>query len=769
MNQRQHPPLFRQPTASTAIKCAVIALLALLGAACSGSADAPGTRDSGPLDGLLTKPDGPIFADLGDNDGAPRHDGALNPDGKTTADSASDGRPPADGPLGDGPAKDGCTNACAFGDKRCAGAGASSGVETCVNGPAGCTIWGPSALCGSGKVCKNNSCVSGCIDECGSGDVSCDPQGGVRKCIAQGGCLVWDQAQPCPPTTACNLGRCEAASLTITTDTELCGEQNIAGTFTVQGGAKVTCKSGSLRINAKNILIDPQSTIDLSETSDSPGGENGRQCSYRFSGGGGGSYGGPGNNGEVIGYNANGCGSCGGGKAGAIRGDAYHDAITAGFAGGSGCAKTSCTASSPPGDWTAGGKGGGEIQLIADEKVTVYGTLRARGGQGQSTATSSASGGGGGSGGGVLIRGAEVDLSSTAVVDLSGGAPGSGPGQKPYYCSSTTYGRGGTGGEGRLIVIHGEKITNKATIDGVASASWMPPTDLSSTSHPDKTLAYNDDFQDFSVSWSQPFAQVQGYYTILDDNPATQLTAANGSYTTTTQQTFAVSKFTKPGYWYFHLLSVHQSAALSTIATRFRLWINSTPHSISSPSHPDDKTWYSDPAKKTVSLNWQAPGEVPDASFKGYWYRIDRVSNTSPTGAKNGGWTFSPNMQLIVATDHSGAALSDDVYYFHLVSEDTIGNLTRQAAHYRLQLGSEPAKIALFGYVKDNAGAPVAGAKVRIEPYGREQTTDANGYFLFSDTYELDYVLTVAESGTTKLTRKVTVNSAASPLQLALP
>ena len=42
--------------------------------------------------------------------------------------------------------------------------------------------------------------------------------------------------------------------------------------------------------------------------------------------------------------------------------------------------------------------------------------------------------------------------------------------------------------------------------------SLMPPMDLRSSTHPDPSLYYNDDFEIFNVAWSKPFSNLAGYF-----------------------------------------------------------------------------------------------------------------------------------------------------------------------------------------------------------------------------------------------------------------
>jgi hypothetical protein len=632
----------------------------------------------------------------------------------------------------------------------------------------GCTDWDTPVPCATGQTCAGGVCQGGgCTNKCTPGQVSCSGNS-VLKCVPSGNCWDWDSGTPCPSGETCSGGQCLKGSVTITTDTQLCGEHSYAGAFIVQGGAKVYCPTGTMKIRANTIFIDPSSTIQVSATSTAAGGANSNKCSsyYYSSGAGGGGYGSSGGKGATIYWYGSSyyCKSCGGSSGGGIMGSIYDMFVEPGTSGGKGCnqrSSSSCTS------WNAGGKGGGAVELVATDKVTLMGKVLAEGGNGANgTGTSYNSGGGGGSGGGVLIMAPDVDVTSTASVSTKGGTGGKG--SYKYYCSHNkvySYANGGSGGQGRVKVLYGDTYANTGAITGAKSISWMPPSKITSPTHPDPTLYYNDTFNQFTVTWTKAYAGAKGYWYKVDQDPKTQLTPTNGTYTSAFTQTFPATTINKAGDWYFHILSVHSNDAPSTVANRYKIRINSAVHSIASSSHPDPNTWYPDPSKKTVTFTWSPPSGVPAASFKGLWYKVDNAKNT-PAPSKNNmaGWTFTTNQQLLLQKDYQGVMFKDWTYYFHLVSEDTMGNLTKAASTYRFQIGQEPSKMNFFGYATEaGTGTKLSGVKVELEPYGLSTTTDANGYFIFNNVYEGTYALKASKSTYKDTSVQVTVNASAVP------
>ena len=166
-----------------------------------------------------------------------------------------------------------------------------------------------------------------------------------------------------------------------------------------------------------------------------------------------------------------------------------------------------------------GGKGGGVLRLIAGKNITIDGQVTANGEAGGSSA--SYGGGGGGSGGGILIA-SQKKVTITGSVSAAGGSGGSGG-------SGYT---GGVGGQGRIKILTGGDKSVTGTVNGTRTDGLMPPLSISSSSHPDQTLYYNDDSPGLSLAWDQAFMGRQGYYwgvNTTQSRPPTPAPAARGA------------------------------------------------------------------------------------------------------------------------------------------------------------------------------------------------------------------------------------------------
>lgn len=665
-----------------------------------------------------------------------------------------------------------CVDECSLNAKKCE----DNGVATCVAGGSGCTEWGDAAPCSSGWVCEQGECMAPCTDECTLGATAC-ANSLFRTCIlGADGCATWDDGLACPAPSACVDGGC---SIILSQNTELCGVvdlRSVNGDFVVQGGATVTCNgaAASLSVYAKSIFVDPGSSIDLSGKSAIKSGLDFGICDDLNCNTGNGRTGASGGgNGTAGGNSANvsykykfsqfgscDCGTCPGKVGGAIQNTAYDLEVSPGGRGGNGCAYYSefqgCT------DDAFGGKGGGVVRLFGSQDVTILGSVLVDGDNGDGGTLTA--GTGGGAGGSILLAAPGVTVGG--ALSAMGGAGGV---SNPFNVSCFTgqYNtNGGAGGQGRVKIVHGGSYVNNGTIFGATTnVSYLPPLDIQSDTHPVSGGVYNSTFDSFHVTWTKPYSSAAGYWWALSKSANFQLTPANGTYTTTPNVVVPASAFTSAGTWYFYVVTVHSNAETSTIANKYSFYVNNSPHNLTSPTHPIQTVWYSEPQKTTVTMAWSPPAGLSSSHFSGYWYKLDHQYGTLP-GTEEDGYTFTPNTQVVLTHDWQGLPIGPGAYHFHLVAEDLMGNPTPVAVQYLLQIGSEPAKMNLFGYVKGPGNVPVTGALVQVHPYGNNVTTDVNGYFLISSLYLGKYDVYVTHPNYATLKQSIELSASIVPLTL---
>ncbi len=606
------------------------------------------------------------------------------------------------------------------------GACSAGACQTCTETATRCSPQGNVEQCTMGIFTQTMSCAFGCAMGSCTSMVSCNPGAQacngnqVEVCNSTGSAFLFSQTCPngcsgglCQGTctendlrcngkdlevctsgafvkqmtcaTFCQSGQCALASLDIATTMDLNGLVIVQGAVTVDGTGNLTSTSGNLTIQADSITIT--GTVTLSPTGNTPDGHPADGTSLQTCGGNGGAYG------------ATATGGC---SSKAAWGSALDSDVQPGSAGAAGGGDFG----TPP----PGGKGGGVLRLIANTiTVDATGKIFADGATGGST-TSSIPGGGGGSGGGILLAADQINVAG--VVSAAGGSGGTSLGAA-----------GGAGSFGRIKILHGStvmvdqsKITPGAFDPNVGTASdkdLIPPVTITSTTHPDQTLFYNDGAPSLGLTWEHPFGSAMGFYQLLNTTPPASLTTGNLPQPSNAGNLVRVdlvsldpkglSASTTTNY--FHVVSVNSTAVVGQVESHYKINVNTTPPSLASSSHPSQTTFVD---THDVFWSWTMPGLASaDANFSGVYYVVDQFGDTTPTTAG----VFVPigTKQIIKNIP------TDGVYAIHMVSVDTMGYLTKTPSHYAVRIGTTPTVSGTIqGTVFDNQSAAVTGATMTI-------------------------------------------------------
>lgn len=562
---------------------------------------------------------------------------------------------------------------CTPGTYRC---GAGLSVEICN---ATGTAWLYSATCTVG-------CMSGlCTGACTPNAKRCNVKN-VETCNATGS--AWTVTETCG--TFCEEARCALPSLDVGANKTMDGDQLVDGDIIIRSGATLSSPTGNLTLRTRgSITVEMGASIVANPTGKSSEGAGSCYYYYSYYAAGGGGYG------------TAGGGGTGGYGSGSSWGSTTDINVEAGSPGGVG------GGSSMSGG--RGGKGGGVLRLIAGKNITIDGQVTANGEAGGSSA--SYGGGGGGSGGGILIA-SQKKVTITGSVSAAGGSGGSGG-------SGYT---GGAGGQGRIKILTGGDKSVTGTINGTRTDGLMPPLSISSSSHPDQTLYYNDDSPGLSLAWDQAFMGRQGYYWGVNTTQSRPPTPANGGKVVATEMvTAAVSELTA-GANYFHIVPIDAMSNIGTVENIFRVNINTSPPTIRSTSHASPGSWY---ASGDVFFEWSFP--QADSNFKGIYYILDRYGDTTPAASMA---TLVPSSQKQLLR----AGLANGIWVMHMVPIDQRGYLTKAAQHFRVYIGTDPGKGGLLGQVVDGMGKPVSGAKVTVNRGLWNSTTNASGAYNFLTT-----------------------------------
>ena len=606
------------------------------------------------------------------------------------------------------------TQSCAFG---CT-AGACQASVSCTPGAPRCNANAVEICNSSGtaylhaQTCAS-ACASGlCVGACTPGTKRCNA-GAAETCNAAG--TAWEGSQACSAGCDAASGTCALASLDVTSSTSLDGEIVVNGPVFVRSGATLTSPTGNLTIRATSITVELNASIAAAPTGENAQGAGGAYT-YTTCGGAGGGYG-------TIGGYASYCGTTGRGPA---FGSATDAIVEQGAKGGN----------SPSG--ALGGKGGGVLRLVAGT-ITIAGQVTANGNAGAASSGTSG-GGGGGSGGGILIAANTLTVSGT--VSAAGGSGG-------VNSSNASY-SGAVGGNGRIKLLRGISATVTGPVIGTVTEGLLPPLRITSSTHPDPNLIYNDDFSVIGLAWDRAFPSTQGYYhrtTTTQHQPPTPATGAFiASELLALDRTAVVA-----GANYFHIVPVDATSAVGTIENKLRLQINTTPPTVSSSSHPSETAWSANP---NAFFSWTLP--TADANHKGYYYVLDHYGDTVPP--TTGPLLPVTQKQILLSN------LTPGIWQFHVVSIDQRGYRTRAADHYQIRIGADPGVGTLLGTISAG-GSPLQGAKVRINRslIGPDQTSLANGAYNFGGAVPAGtWEVSVEKAGYQTQTMTVTVAAGGS-------
>lgn len=597
---------------------------------------------------------------------------------------------------------------CTPGSYRC---GPALSVQICNSTG---TAWLHSTTCAV-------SCVSGlCTGTCSPGAKRCNMKA-VEECNGAG--TAWSTVETC--SGSCSSGRCALASLDVTMNKTLDGTINVDGDFTVRSGVTVQVPSGDLTVYARNITVENMATINAAPTGNPYGWGAGGRGSYPYSGAGGGGNG-------TVGGTGMGSGPGGGGSAIGSNTDYWV------VGGGRGATSTA------PGSGV-GGAGGGAIRLIASGNVTVAGFLTANATNGGSYTASEAGGGGGGAGGGILLA-ASGDVAVSGNISAQGGSGGRG-----YYGGYF----GGSGAPGRVRILAGKTTSITGSISGQRTDGLLPPTTITSSTHPNQDLIYNDDFDQVLMSWVSPFASCMGYYHMLNTN-IWQVPAPGTAKFVNTEMTNYPASMVSAGENYFHIASVDMMSNVGTVENTFRIQINRTPPSLSSSSHPSSTTWYDNP---DVFFEWGFP--VSDGNVKGVYYVFDNYGETIPDKSA----TFVPLPQKKILR----SMVSNGIWVMHVLAMDQQGYLTKAATHLRVNVGMNPGTGGVLGLVTDSMGKPLDGALVKLNRGLYTQSTNSSGNYNITGVSAGTYELKVSKSGKTATQMVTVTKDMTTTLNVSIP
>jgi len=218
----------------------------------------------------------------------------------------------------------------------------------------------------------------------------------------------------------------------------------------------------------------------------------------------------------------------------------------------------------------------------------------------------------------------------------------------------------------------GPIVAGPDSIDGII---------ITSSSHPLPPIFLNDASPRFS--WVDPMDGLLGYLWSVNPTPG-QVHFGDGTFTV--DLSAEIPSFPDGLNW-FNVTPVDENTDPLPIFGSYPVRVNSTPPHVTSPTHPEPNEIYSD---NTVLFRWDS------VEFPTYYYVFDQFPDTRPTTAD----PSTTNKQLVVPNVDPG------VHYFHVISEDILGNLSSDTGHFMVHIAGTPPETPTPSPTPD---APIAG------------------------------------------------------------
>src|SRR5208282_4680879 len=129
---------------------------------------------------------------------------------------------------------------------------------------------------------------------------------------------------------------------------------------------------------------------------------------------------------------------------------------------------------------------------------------------------------------------------------------------------------------------------------------------------------------------------------------------------------------------HLHVSGVDEAGNIGVEAAHYQINIDTEaqpPTKVYSSTHPDSDKWVANP---TPVIAWEAPKDF--SGVAGYYVKADKVPDTVP-GPSKGDFIKENRITL--------GPLEDDLWYIHISTLDTVGNVGVQAAHYPIRIDTK--------------------------------------------------------------------------------
>jgi predicted RNase H-like HicB family nuclease len=202
---------------------------------------------------------------------------------------------------------------------------------------------------------------------------------------------------------------------------------------------------------------------------------------------------------------------------------------------------------------------------------------------------------------------------------------------------------------------------------------------VSSPTHPEGAWTRN---ANPTFVWTPPqdLSGVSGYYYLLDREPGTVPLPEKGQFTTGTMASFPRLE---DGVWVFHIVTADGAGNIGNRAAHYSIHIDTAAGVpvVGSSTHADPDKWHK---SAHPLLHWTPPQDP--SGINGYYWCVDQQPDTMP----------GPQSHWTTETQAAPGPLPDGEWWFHVATKDGAGNLSTEAAHFRLRIDSVVPRPKLY-------------------------------------------------------------------------
>jgi len=252
-------------------------------------------------------------------------------------------------------------------------------------------------------------------------------------------------------------------------------------------------------------------------------------------------------------------------------------------------------------------------------------------------------------------------------------------------------------------------LSNQAAHYKVCVDTLAQPPLVSSPSHPEPNRWYAD--RKVLLHWEDPqdHSGVEGYYFLLDKKADSLPNEKNATFTR--ERTLAL-EISDDGQWYFHLAAKDKAGNLDQKGAHYGLRVDTAAGipQITSPSHPEEGQWSSNPK---ILFKFHPPADP--SGILGYYYSFSEDEKAVPS-AKGSPLLEKAELEL--------EAPRDGVHILSVICQDGAGNLSPQPARYRVKIDTQVAAPVLFSPTHPN---PEAWSGLRRVELAWKEPADLSG------------------------------------------